>query len=49
VTFFNQVKAKGFDQRLLKTLDPELATRLPDYDMHRAEIDRAAADARRPL
>ena len=41
--------AKGFDQRLLKTLEPELATRLPDYDMHRAEIDRAAADARRPI
>jgi hypothetical protein len=25
-----------------------LANRLPDYDMHRAEIDRAATDARRP-
>ncbi len=40
--------AKTFDQRLLKALEPELATRLPDYDMHRAEIDRAAADARKP-
>ena len=40
--------AKSFDQRLLKALEPELATRLPDYDMHRAEIDRAAADARKP-
>ncbi len=40
--------AKAFDQRLLKALEPELATRLPDYDMHRAEIDRAAADARKP-
>ena len=41
--------AKAFDQRLLKALEPELATRLPDYDMHRAEIDRAVADARKPL
>ena len=41
--------AKAFDQRLLKALEPELANRLPDYDMHRAEIDRAAADARRPI
>jgi hypothetical protein len=40
--------AKRFDQRLLKALEPELATRLPDYDMHRAEIDRAAEEARRP-
>jgi hypothetical protein len=40
--------AKAFDQRLLKALEPELANRLPDYDMHRAEIDRAATDARRP-
>ena len=40
--------AKRFDQRLLKALDAEFATRLPDYDMHRAEIDRAADEARRP-
>ncbi len=40
--------AKAFDRRLLKALDSELATRLPDYEMHRAEIDRAAADARKP-
>ncbi|WP_411282331.1 zinc-ribbon domain-containing protein [Gemmatimonas sp.] len=40
--------AKAFDQRLLKALAPELATRLPDYDMHRAEIERAAEDARKP-
>ncbi|WP_230981029.1 hypothetical protein [Gemmatimonas groenlandica] len=45
----NTAAAKAFDQRLLKALEPELATRLPDYDMHRAEIDRAAADARRPI
>ena len=44
----NNAAATAFDQRLLKALEPELATRLPDYDMHRAEIDRAAADARRP-
>ncbi len=41
--------AKRFDQRLLKALEPELTTRLPDYDMHRAEIDRAADEARRPI
>ncbi len=41
--------AKAFDQRLLKALESELATRLPDYDVHRAEIDRAAADARKPI
>ena len=40
--------AKRFDGRLLKALEPELATRLPDYDMHRAEIDRAVDEARRP-
>lgn len=40
--------AKAFDRRLLQALEPELATRLPDYEMHRAEIDRAAADARKP-
>ena len=44
----DNTSAKAFDQRLLKALEPELATRLPDYDMHRAEIDRAAADARKP-
>lgn len=44
----NNSAAKAFDQRLLKALEPELATRLPDYEMHRAEIDRAADDARRP-
>lgn len=44
----NETAAKRFDQRLLKALEPELATRLPDYEMHRAEIERAAEDARRP-
>ncbi|MEO7522424.1 MAG: hypothetical protein ABIW79_11470 [Gemmatimonas sp.] len=39
--------AKGFDARLLAALEPELATSQPDYDLHRAEIDRAAAAARR--
>jgi hypothetical protein len=38
--------AKGFDQRLLKALEPQLATNLPDYQMHRAEIDRAVSDAK---
>lgn len=39
--------AKAFDQRLLKALEPQLATALPDYQMHRAEIDRAVSDARK--
>lgn len=41
-------RARTFDQRLLTALEAELATRNPDYDLHRAEIDRAVADARRP-
>jgi len=40
--------AKAFDRRLLAALEAELATRNEDYDMHRAEIDRAVAEARRP-
>lgn len=39
--------ARGFDARFLKVLDAELATRLQDYEQHRAEIDQAAAAARR--
>ncbi len=39
--------ARAFDQRLLKALEPELATKLTDYDQHRIEIDRAVADARK--
>jgi hypothetical protein len=40
--------AKAFDKRLLAALEAELATRNEDYDMHRAEIDRAVSEARRP-
>jgi hypothetical protein len=43
----NSAAAKGFDQRLLKALSAQLATGQEDYQMHRAEIDRAAADAQR--
>ena len=39
--------AKGFDQRLLKVLESELATKQQDYELHRAEIEKAVADARR--
>ena len=39
--------ARRFDARLLAALAPELATGQPDNDQHRAEIDRAVADARR--
>ena len=40
--------AKQFDQRLLAALAAELATRNEDYENHRAEIDRAAVEARQP-
>jgi zinc ribbon protein len=43
----NAAKAKKFDQQLLKVLDAELAKGTQDYQLHRAEIDRAAADARK--
>lgn len=39
--------AKGFDARLLAALEPELASKIPEYELHRAEIDRAVADVRR--
>lgn len=38
--------AKAFNARLLAALQPELDSKLPDYELHRAEIDRAVADAR---
>jgi len=44
----NESAAKGFDRRLLEALGAELATRNEDYENHRAEIDRAVDDARRP-
>ena len=44
----DEAAAKAFDKRLLSLVEAELATRNPDYDNHRAEIDRAVADARRP-
>jgi hypothetical protein len=40
-------KAKQYDQRLLKALDAELAKNTTDYQMHRVEIDQAAAEARK--
>jgi len=39
--------ARGFDQRFLKALQAQLATGREEYQMHRAEIDRAADDARK--
>ncbi|MBY0488804.1 MAG: zinc ribbon domain-containing protein [Gemmatimonadaceae bacterium] len=37
---------KTFDALFLKVLDAQLATKKPEYDMHKAEIDRTAAEAR---
>ena len=42
----NEPAAKGFDRRLLQALDRQLTAGGEDYQMHRAEIDRAAAEAR---
>jgi hypothetical protein len=42
----NRAAAAGFDARLLAALAAELATGNADYENHRAEIDRAVADAR---
>jgi hypothetical protein len=39
--------AAEFDKRLLTALERELASGNGDYENHRAEIDRAVADARR--
>ena len=44
----NETAAKAFDQRLLAALTRERAIPNPDYDNHRAEIDQAVAEARRP-
>jgi len=43
----NEAAAKGFDDRLLKALAPQLATQAEEYVQHRAEIDRAVADAQK--
>ena len=43
----NGSAAAAFDKRLLAALESELATGNQDYQNHRAEIDRAVADARR--
>lgn len=43
----NESAARGFDARLLKALTAQLATQNEEYLQHRAEIDRAVADAQR--
>lgn len=37
---------KTYDALFLKVLDAQLATKKPEYDMHKAEIERTAAEAR---
>lgn len=37
---------RTYDLLLLKVVDRELATKNADYDQHRAEIDRAVAEAK---
>lgn len=43
----NEAAAKGFDDRLLKALNAQLATQAEEYVQHRAEIDRAVSDAQK--
>lgn len=43
----NEAAARGFDSRLLKALETQLATQNEEYLQHRAEIDRAVAEARK--
>ncbi len=38
---------RAYSQLLLKVADKELATNNPDYQLHRADIDRAVAEARK--
>ena len=42
----DKATAAKFDKQLLSVMQSELAKKLPDYEVHRSEIDRAAADAR---
>lgn len=37
---------KTYDALFLKVLDAQLATKKPEYEMHKAEIERTAAEAR---
>ena len=39
--------AKAFDQRLIAALEPELASKIAEYDLHRSEISAAVTAARR--
>jgi hypothetical protein len=39
--------AKAFDARLIAALPEELQSKLPEYELHRSEIDAAVAAARR--
>jgi hypothetical protein len=43
----NEAAARGFDARLLKALNAQLATQAEEYVQHRAEIDRAVSDAQK--
>jgi hypothetical protein len=42
----NEERARGFEQQFLRVLEVERARRLPEYDMHRAEIELALGRAR---
>lgn len=42
----NEAKAKAYEVQLVRVYDVENARQLPEYDQHRAEIERAIASAR---
>lgn len=42
----NEERARGFEQQFVRVLEAERARRLPEYDMHRAEIELALGRAR---
>lgn len=42
----NEDRARGFERQFLQVLDAERARRLPEYDMHRAEVELALGRAR---
>ena len=43
----DQATEAKYNREFLKNLTPELAKNLPDYEVHRAEIDRATTEAKR--
>ncbi len=45
----NETARRAFDARILSVYDAEMAKRLPEYERHADEIERAVSEARRPV